>query len=335
MSQWNTIAALAQTGYQTPITIPQVSDPQNWCLSLGRNQANQIVFQWRTTLPTIDATMAGYVPTVDVTNGQAQITWKLPGTELSHQSLTNLCGGTDGQFYHVNSAQAAWVSDAAATGVKISDLNQRLTAVENVITSFQNLPILGPGVLVSTGSSWNDLHFVQGTTAGQVLTCTPAAQSGWSVATPTDPDSAGVSETLVLDDPRLPSTATDGDHLAWSQQGQRWETVPSRVVPVLNTSVSLTLPATSTVKVYRATHPTDPVRITLPNQTNTPLDVGTFVTLVRAGAGSALFTAEPGVQLVYRTGYSTYVDFVAGRAYAHKVDTNVWDIWGDLATSAV
>ena len=99
---------------------------------------------------------------------------------------------------------------------------------------------------------------------------------------------------------------------------------------VSSTTTSPRVLTTADIKAYvRFTHPTDNGVLIVPSSVSASLPIGAKITVRRMGTGTLEIDPAVGVTLNVPAGKTAFVAS-GGAAYLVKVDTDEWDLFGDL-----
>lgn len=106
----------------------------------------------------------------------------------------------------------------------------------------------------------------------------------------------------------------------------------ARLVPVNNqTGTSYTLAASDAGKVVRASN-SAAITHTVPTNATAAIPVGNSIAVRQVAAGQVTLSPAGGVTLNTPAGYNPKTRGQGSTIMLHKVDTDAWDVTGDLAT---
>lgn len=106
----------------------------------------------------------------------------------------------------------------------------------------------------------------------------------------------------------------------------------ARLTPINNQAGTSYTPVVADAgKVVRGSNAAA-ITYTIETDATQPFIVGSSIAFRQVGAGAITLTPAGGVTLNIPTGYAARTGRLGATIMAHKIDTNAWDITGDLGT---
>lgn len=119
-------------------------------------------------------------------------------------------------------------------------------------------------------------------------------------------------------------------HDGVTQGGSLLITTTTSLLSVNNQTISYGILSSDTGKKIRMNTVTTST-VTIPTNANQNIPVGSVVRVRQINSGNVLLSPESGVVLNVRSGLTATIAILGGEVILHKVNTNEWDVTGDLS----